>query len=94
MKFFPESPDVTPKIYAYSDTNEQLAGLLKIGYTTQSVEERVKQQYPTLKPGKPPYIIHLDESAIRNDGSTFTDRDVHRHLKKKGFLNPEGEWFK
>ena len=37
------------------------------------------QQYPTLKPGKPPYRIVLEESAMRNDGTTFTDHDVHRY---------------
>lgn len=87
-------PNLTPKIYAYSDSHPQYNGLLKIGYTTKSVEERVKQQYPTLKPGIPTYTVHLDETAVRNDGSTFTDRDVHRYLRKNGFLNPEGEWFK
>ena len=93
-KFFPSVPSFRPKIYAYSDSHVQYKGLLKIGYTTQAVEHRVKQQYPTLTPGNPTYTIHLDESAVRNDGSTFTDKDVHRYLNKKGFLNPNGEWFK
>jgi hypothetical protein len=68
--------------------------LLKIGYTTVDAQRRVAQQYPTLKPGKPPYRIVLEESAMRNDGTTFTDHDVHRHLKIVGLRNPEGEWFK
>ena len=67
---------------------------MKIGFTTQTVEERVKQQYPTLSPGKPTYKIMLDISAIREDGSTFTDHDVHNYLRKNNFLNPRGEWFK
>ena len=92
MKFFPENKNLNPRIYAYSDTHEQFFGLLKIGYTTQTVVERVKQQYPTLTPGKPTFQIHLDESAVKNDGTSFTDKDVHRVLKKKGFLNPDGEW--
>ena len=87
-------PIIHPRIYAYSDSHPQYEGLLKIGYTTKNVEERVKQQYPTLTPGNPTYEIRLDESAVRNDGSTFTDKDVHRYLRKKGFLNPKGEWFK
>ena len=94
MKFFPAAKSLNPRIYAYSDSHQQYSGLLKVGYTTQTVEARVRQQYPTLTPGKPTYTIHLDESATRNDGSTFTDRDVHRYLKTKGFLNPDGEWFK
>ncbi len=92
-KFFPPRPDSVPTIYAYEDTNPQYAGLLKVGYTTLDVRTRVAQQYPTLKPGKPPYRILLEESAMRNDGTTFTDRDIHRYLKNRGIKNPNGEWF-
>lgn len=92
--FFASVDIKNPRIYAYSDSHRQYQGLLKIGFTTQTVEERVKQQYPTLTPGKPTYTIHLDESAVRNDGSTFTDIDIHRLLRKRGILNPDGEWFK
>lgn len=31
---------------------------------------------------------------MRKDGSSFSDHDIHRHLKKRGFNNPNGEWFK
>ena len=92
--FFPPRPESRPIIYAYEDTNPQYAGLLKVGYTTQDVQARVAQQYPTLKPGKPPYCIVIEESAMRNDGSIFTDHDIHRYLRKGGVKNPEGEWFK
>jgi hypothetical protein len=93
-EFFPPRPDSRPTIYAYQDTNPQYRGLLKIGYTTVDAQTRVAQQYPTLKPGKPPYRIVLEDSAMRNDGTTFTDHDVHRHLRHAGIPNPEGEWFK
>ena len=92
--FFPLRPEANPKIYAYEDTNPQYSGLLKIGYTTKDVQQRVAQQYPTLRPGKPPYRIVLEESAMRHDGSSFTDHDVHRYLRKQGIANPEGEWFR
>jgi hypothetical protein len=92
--FFPGRPDTNPKIYAYEDTNPQYAGLLKVGYTTVDVQTRVKQQYPTLRPGDLPYKIVLEISAMRNDGTVFNDHDVHRFLRKKGIKNPEGEWFK
>lgn len=92
--FFPPRPDARPTIYAYEDTNPQYLGLLKVGYTIIDAKTRVAQQYPTLKPGKPPYRIVFEESAMRNDGSAFTDRDVHRHLRKVGVKNPDGEWFK
>lgn len=91
--FFPQKPEANPVIYAYEDTHPQYAGLLKIGFTVRDAKTRVGQQYPTLKPGEPPYRILLEEPAMRNDGSVFTDHEVHRFLRKKGFRNPEGEWF-
>ncbi len=92
--FFPPRPESRPAIYAYEDTNPQYVGLLKVGYTTVDVQTRVAQQYPTLRPGKPPYRIVLEEPAMRNDGTVFTDRDVHRMLRINGVKNPEGEWFR
>ncbi|MHB1295262.1 MAG: DEAD/DEAH box helicase [Anaerolineae bacterium] len=92
--FFPPRPASRPTIYAYEDTNPQYTNLLKVGYTTVDAQSRVAQQYPTLRPGKPPYRIVLEESAMRNDGSVFTDHDVHRMLRINGFKNPEGEWFR
>ena len=93
--FFLEKKILSPKIYGYSDSSPQLEGLIKIGYTgTGDVKKRVKQQYPTLRPGKEPYKILIEETAVRNDGSTFTDRDVHKFLRAKGIENPKGEWFR
>lgn len=93
-ELFPLKTEATPKIYAYEDTNPQYKGLLKVGYTIKNVEERVKQQYPTLRPGKLPYKIVLEESAMRHNGTSFTDHDVHNLLRKQGISNPKGEWFK
>jgi len=92
--FFPPHPQSRPTIYAYEDMNPQYAGLLKVGYTTVDVQSRVAQQYPTLRPGKPPYRIVLEESAMRSDGTVFTDRDVHRTLRINGVKNEGGEWFR
>ena len=91
--FFPARPESEPKIYAYEDTHPKYTGLLKIGYTTGDARKRVAQQYPTKRPGGAPYKIHFEESAMRDDGTSFTDHDVHRFLKSKGFRNPDGEWF-
>jgi hypothetical protein len=93
-EFFPPRPEVKPMIYAYEDTHPQYKGLLKVGYTTLDVQTRVAQQYPTVRPGKPPYRIVLEECAMRNDGTVFIDHDVHRTLRINGVKNPEGEWFK
>ena len=92
--FFPPRPDSRPTIYAYEDTNPQYVGLLKVGYTTVDAQSRVAQQYPTLRPGNPPYRIVLEETAMRNDGTVFTDHDIHRMLRLNGVKNPEGEWFR
>ena len=93
-EFFPPRPVANPTIYAYKDTNPQYKGLLKVGFTNVDAQKRVAQQYPTLRPGVLPYKIMLQEPAMRNDGSTFNDHEVHRYLRKKGFTNPDGEWFK
>lgn len=92
--FFPPKPEVDPKIYAYKDSNPEYDGLLKVGFTTKDVGHRVAQQYPTVRPGGAPYQILMEERAVWNDGGSFTDHDIHRHLRKKGFANPAGEWFK
>lgn len=93
--FFPQRPESKPMIYAYSDSNPQYKGLLKVGYTEKDVEKRVAQQYPTKRPdGTVPYTIHLAESAMLNDGTSFTDHDVHRVLKKKGIECVGGEWYR
>lgn len=93
MEFFPLRPDSRPMIYAYEDSNPMYRGLLKVGYTAIDVEKRVAQQYPTVRPGGKPYRIVFAESAMYSDGSTFTDYDMHRALRKRGFKNPDGEWF-
>lgn len=93
--FFPQRPALTPMIYAYEDLNPEYKGLLKIGYTEVDVDRRVAQQYPTKRPdGKIPYRIVLRESAMYSDGSSFSDHDVHRALKKKRVIAAGGEWFR
>jgi hypothetical protein len=92
--FFPPRPESRPTIYAYADTHPEYAGLLKVGYTTVNAQSRVAQQYPTLRPGKLPYRIVLEEPAMRNAGTVFTDHDVHRMLRHNGVKNPKGEWFR
>ena len=96
-EFFPPRPEIKPTIYAYKDTHPQYKGLLKIGYTTRDAKTRVAEQYPVIRPGEAPYKILLEESAVYSEtyknGSTFSDHDVHRYLRKQGFKNPDGEWF-
>ena len=82
-------------IYAYEDKyGPQLRGLLKVGYTTIGVPERVRQQYNIVRPGEPPYRILVAESAMRQDGTAFMDHDVHRQLVRMGCQHAEGEWYR
>ena len=71
-----------PRIYAYSDS--RFTDCLKVGYTTKTAAERVAEQYPVKLPNQS-YKIELDEIAMREDGSFFTDHDVHKVLSKKIF---------
>ena len=89
--FFPQKPNISPIIYAYSDI--RYPNMLKVGYTTRSIEERMKEHYPTITPGEKPYTIEWIASAVRDDGSIFMDHEVHRVLKKHKVNNVAGEWF-
>ncbi|MBR6375159.1 MAG: GIY-YIG nuclease family protein [Alloprevotella sp.] len=81
----------TPTIYAYEHIGVPAhEGMLKVGYTTRDVETRVKEQNKT---GNIPYKIMLVRPAMRKDGTSFTDKLVHRILRKDHVHNPEGEWF-
>ena len=89
--FFPELSKKIPKVYVYSDKN--YPGMLKVGFTNGDVDNRIRQQYPTLKPDGLPYKKEFETVAMRNDGTSFTDKDVHKRLVKKGFKRLGGEWF-
>lgn len=92
-KFVSTKTKSNPQIYAYFDP--LYPGMLKVGFTARSVAERMAEHYPTKSPdGKPPYKIVFTESAMYEDGGTFTDHAVHNALRKKGISNPNGEWFK
>jgi hypothetical protein len=89
--FFPSRPPAKPTIYAFASTHPDHAGLLKVGYTEREAAERIAEQWPG---GLNAYRIELIESAMRADGTSFTDRDIHRHLRARGHKNTTHEWFK
>lgn len=96
QNFFPQRPTVTPTIYAYRLLGvDSHKGYLKVGYTDRTAKERIDEQLHT---SKIRYEIVLTESAMTNDGSCFTDKNVYKLLERKGFhrLNPldkTDEWF-
>ena len=96
QEFFIQRPKVTPTIYAYIlDGVTSHRNYIKVGYTDRDVETRVKEQLHT---SGIPYKILLKESAMRPDGSCFTDHEVHAILRRKGFKQfnegaDRNEWF-
>jgi len=90
-EFFPPRPNTNPTIYAYELVGVAThRGWLKIGYTDRDAQTRIKEQLGTVAIQ---YKIVFEGSAMKQDGSSFTDHDIHRHLREQGFKNPEGEWF-
>lgn len=96
QEFFIQRPEVTPTIYAYELIGvDSHRGYIKVGYTDRDVDTRIKEQLHT---AAVPYRILFQASAMRQDGSCFTDHEVHAYLKSRGFrqLNAgedRNEWF-
>ena len=90
-------PAVVPTIYGYilPDLKDH-DGYIKIGYTDRDVETRIKEQ---LHAAAIKFKVLFKESAMRPDGTCFTDKDVHKLLRHKGFLQlnegeDRNEWFR
>jgi hypothetical protein len=96
-EFFIQRPAITPTIYVYELIGvASHKGYIKIGYTERDVETRVKEQVHT---AAVPYRILGKWSAMKNDGTCFTDHDVHAVLRRKGYQQlrageDRNEWFK
>ncbi len=98
-EFFAPRPDVFPQIYGYvlPDVPSH-KGYIKIGYTEKKdVKERIAEQLHTAGFfGE--YKILFTCPAMREDGSCFTDKDIHTILKKHGYKQlhegkDHNEWF-
>lgn len=85
---------VVPMIYAYSTPEiTKHNGWLKIGYTEQEVDKRLKQQTYT---ADVEYIEEWRGNAVFEDGSgeRFTDKDFHAYLIKNNVESKKKtEWF-
>jgi hypothetical protein len=85
-------PEASPRIYAYSIDDKAHAGLLKVGQTTRDVKQRIAEQVKTAAIKN--FKIELDESAVRVDGTIFSDHEVRAALVRKGFKNTDLEWMR
>ena len=91
-------PVVVPTVYGYvlPDLKDH-DGYIKIGYTDRKeTETRIREQLHTAAIN---FKVLFKQSAMRPDGTCFTDKDVHRLLKHKGFLQlnagaDKNEWFR
>ena len=81
-------------VYIYSIPGDQHKGRLKIGGATLTTEnptqqainaaahERIKQQTTT---ADVPYKLEHAELTVANNGTYFSDYDVHEILKRSGY---------
>lgn len=91
LEFFPQKSEANPTIYAYELPNDiSRKGQLKIGFTNRTVQTRIREQIGATRAD---FKIVFEEEAMRNDGSAFTDFDVHNYLRRRGYKNSDGEWF-
>ncbi len=93
--FFPPKPDVKPTIYAYELVGvDSHKGLLKVGYSGRASRVRIDEQTKTIGVE---YKLVFEASAMRNDGTSFVDHDLHHALESIGIqrMTQIGrEWFR
>lgn len=89
--------EIVPTIYGYEATNmPDHDGFIKVGYTDkEDYESRIREQ--TSVTGVKYRIVYV-ASAMRSDGTCFTDHDVHRIFQRKHisrhFFNDRNEWYR
>ena len=85
----------SPIIYGYTFKDDsKYEGLIKVGYSTREAKTRIVEQVRTARPNyEEDLTILLEVPAVKNDGSTFTDKDVHQILINNGIRKVDNEWF-
>jgi hypothetical protein len=68
-------------------------GLLKVGYTTRDPHTRIREQIGASSPEKEPYKLLYAARSRTAKGRAFTDKEVHRELRRMGVHNIHNEWF-
>ena len=92
FEFMTRDLTISPTIYAFRDKNHPEWGY-KVGYTDRKAEVRVKEAQGVIKPSENSIILEYETSAMREDGSVFTDHDVHRMLMSIHCPCLGGEWY-
>lgn len=95
QELFTARPDINPTVYAYRlEGVASHEGYIKVGYTERDVETRVREQIGATHIA---YKILYKESAMRPDGTCFTDHEVHTVLARRGFrrlsVGGSNEWY-
>jgi len=78
--------DNTPKIYIYNIDTRKNPAELKIGFTTTSIQSRIKPFKQTCKFGKIEMVIPIHNANIRNVEGMFHTFFQDFHLKDEVFL--------
>ncbi|MBR4766082.1 MAG: GIY-YIG nuclease family protein [Clostridia bacterium] len=96
MDFFIQRPTISPTIYVYELVGvASHKGFVKVGYTERDVETRIKEQLHT---SGVDYRVLYTENAMCDDGSVFTDKEIHKILERRGFRQlkageDKNEWY-
>lgn len=92
FEFLTRELTIHPTIYAFADSN--YPGVLKVGQTDRTVEVRRGEVNGTIKPVDT-VTIEGTWSAVRADGSIFTDSEVHSVLENElHIVCVGGEYYK
>lgn len=76
-EFFPPRSEANPTICAYELIGvASHTGLLKVSFTNRNSKDRIAEQLKTSRVKYKIVMEEMEESAMRNDGSAFTDFDV------------------
>lgn len=97
--YFAKKTGARPTIYVYSLPRVAgLEGYVKVGYTERDAKTRIAEQMQTLRVGLKPKILYT-AAAMKRDASSFSDKAVHRVLRRKGIEQKtdgttKSEWFR
>lgn len=92
FEFLGRDTSIHPIIYAVADAH--YPGLLKVGQTSRSAEVRRRELNGVVRPDDP-LTVEETWSAMRPDGSVFSDHEVHSVLENEMHIHcAGGEYYK